>query len=148
KNRIRKQGYNYTVYLCGEIINSLNESDNLSIVDMDENARKLITEAITKLNEYLKEQKEKENSQRITNWIDLNIYPYTASQYTPIEEIEKNLFDMVAVKVEDNLPRFRTSSIESKKLTFQLLSNAIKENPASMQRILEEVLKLNDNEKE
>ncbi|HDR1256043.1 TPA: type I restriction enzyme HsdR N-terminal domain-containing protein, partial [Pasteurella multocida] len=92
--------------------------------------------------------KEKENSQRITNWIDLNIYPYTASQYTPIEEIEKNLFDMVAVKVEDNLPRFRTSSIESKKLTFQLLSNAIKENPASMQRILEEVLKLNDNEKE
>ncbi|HDR1570079.1 TPA: hypothetical protein QB444_002156, partial [Pasteurella multocida] len=111
----------------------------MSIVDMDENARKLITEAITKLNEYLKEQKEKENSQRITNWIDLNIYPYTASQYTPIEEIEKNLFDMVAVKVEDNLPRFRTSSIESKKLTFQLLSNAIKENPASMQRILEEV---------
>ncbi|THA08096.1 ATP-binding protein [Rodentibacter pneumotropicus] len=148
KNKIRKQGHNYTVYLCGEIINNLNESDNLSIVDMDKNAGILITEAIAKLNEYLRIQKEKENSQRITNWIDLEIYPYTASQYTPIEEIEKNLFDMVAVKVEDNLPRFRSSSIESKRLTFQLLSNAIKENPASMQRILEEVLKLNDSEKE
>ncbi|HDR1432267.1 TPA: hypothetical protein QB405_002175, partial [Pasteurella multocida] len=115
---------------------------------MDENARKLITEAITKLNEYLRQQREEENAKRIKSWIDLDIYPYVANEYTSVEKIEKNLFDIVAVKVEDNLPRFSSSSIESKRLTFQLLSNAIKENPASMQRILEEVLKLNDNEKE
>lgn len=79
----------------------------------------------------------------IERWKAEKIYPYTEKQnVSPIEEAERQVFDIVAVSVENNLPKFKDGPNRTKKLTFSLIAQALKTNPDSVQHIITEVLNL------
>lgn len=65
-----------------------------------------------------------------------------------IEIAKREIFDIIASKVEDSLPKFEKVDNQTKKFTFQLLSQAIQENPQSMQKIMTEVLNLKQDEQD
>ena len=71
------------------------------------------------------------------------IYPYEDTQdIGPVEEAERQVFDILAVNVQSYLPSFDDADTKSKKFTFRLLAQAVKENPDSIQEIISEVLGL------
>ena len=60
----------------------------------------------------------------------------------PVEAAERQVFDILAVNVESYLPTIEDADVTSKKFTFRLLAQAIRENPDSVQEIIGEVLGL------
>jgi hypothetical protein len=64
------------------------------------------------------------------------------------EQIERQVFDILAVNVEDHLPSFDEAHSKSKKFTFRLLAQAIRENPDSVRLIMDEVLNLKKGEQD
>jgi hypothetical protein len=77
------------------------------------------------------------------------IYPYDDKQYlNPVEQAERQVFDILAVNVQSYLPSFESADQKAKKFTFRLLAQAVKENPESVQIILSEVLDLKKEEQD
>ena len=67
---------------------------------------------------------------------------------SPIEIAERQVFDIIGVNVEDFLPDFENADVNSKKFTFRLLAQAIRNNPESLQTIITEVLNLKKEHQE
>ncbi|MEO1023670.1 MAG: histidine kinase [Bacteroidota bacterium] len=59
-----------------------------------------------------------------------------------IEKAERQVFDIVAVNINDNLPDFSEINSSNKRLNLQLLKQALQKDPSELQLILEEVLNL------
>ena len=99
------------------------------------------------INNHFKDKKEQESLQRIERWKREGIYPFEEKKdIGSIEKIERSVFDIIAANVENKLPKFQQSDIDSKKFTFQLLSQALQDNPLAMRKIMTEVLKLSPEE--
>jgi len=58
------------------------------------------------------------------------------------------VFDILAVNVQSYLPLFDVADVKSRKFTFRLLAQAIRENPESVQKIIAEVLGLKKDEQD
>ena len=83
----------------------------------------------------------------MVRWREEEIYPYDDSiDLSPLQEAERQVFDILAVNLESYLPDFDESATQSRKFTFRLLSQAIKDNPESVQHIITEVLNLKKDE--
>lgn len=88
-------------------------------------------------------------SETIQRWKSENIYPYEDKpEIGTSERIERQVFDILAVNVEDHLPLFEDAPATSKKFTFRLLAQAIRENPESVRLIMDEVLDLKTDEQD
>ncbi|MCW9717339.1 ATP-binding protein [Avibacterium sp. 21-599] len=149
EKRIKRAGYSYSAYLSSHIIDSLNLSNNLELIYMDNELTPLINHSIDKLNDFFRNKKVEEEAKRVETWIDEGIYPYADVEIkTDIEIAERQVFDIIATQVEDNLAKFKNSSTETKQLTFKLISQALKDNPESMEKILAEVLNLNEEDRD
>lgn len=73
---------------------------------------------------------------------DNNIYPFRNNPSTEFEAEQIKLFDIIAVKFNQIIPSLKKSSREEKKLTYNLIAEAVKTNPSSLKRILHEVFNL------
>lgn len=79
----------------------------------------------------------------------LHIYPFEdIDDMGVIETAKRGLFNVIASKVEDNLPKFNKVDNRTKKFTFKLLSQALQDNPQSIQKIITEVLSLDQDEQD
>ncbi|MFA9295777.1 hypothetical protein V3G65_25730, partial [Escherichia coli] len=65
-----------------------------------------------------------------------------------IEEAEQKVFNILAVNVESYLTSFSKSNNNVKKFTFKLLSQALKDNPNSVRKILSEVLVMSSDDQD
>ncbi|WP_215845067.1 hypothetical protein [Candidatus Pantoea bituminis] len=85
----------------------------------------------------------------IDEWKAQDIYPYAGDTgKDPTTSVERKVFDILAVNVQSYLKNFEKSDKKTKKFTFMLLSQAIKQNPASVQKIITEVLELKAQEQD
>jgi len=146
-NKVRSLGYSFTVYLLSDYITELDSEHTLDLFDMQVEGKELLNEACKKVNEHFKKRKEEEDQARLNKWKDLGIYPFEDSgDLGSIEKAKRGLFDIIASKVEDSLPKFEKADNRTKKFTFKLLSQSLQDNPQSIQKIITEVLNLNQEE--
>jgi hypothetical protein len=72
-------------------------------------------------------------------------YPYPDEISDPVQETERQLFDLVAVTARTPL---RNSTPQNRRMTAHLLQLALQERPESLDRILADALSLSDTERE
>jgi hypothetical protein len=72
-------------------------------------------------------------------------YPYPEGITDPIQETERQIFDVVAVVARASL---RSSTPQNRKMTARLLQLALQERPESLDRILADALSLSDDERD
>jgi hypothetical protein len=137
---IHAPGVQFTAYLRSEYIEQLEENNSLEIEIGD--LGKLIEQTREKLRQYNLQWQAKQASEVVAEWKQQNIYPYEGSTDNPVEQAQRQVFDVVAASVAKYLPDFKSSKTRSKKLTFNLLRQAIETSPSSLRRILEEVMGL------
>lgn len=140
---IRAPGFNFTAYIKSEFFRELDSKDQLDLLDLDQDVQIIIHAAKIKIKEHFRARVFERQSKIVDKWKEENIYPYEDKQsLNPVEVAERQVFDILAVNVESYLPHFEESDEKSKKFTFKLLAQAIKENPESVQEIITEVLGL------
>ncbi|OWQ47434.1 hypothetical protein CDL60_08340 [Roseateles noduli] len=79
----------------------------------------------------------------VAEWKAEKIYPFPDDEpATPLELIERQVFDIVALNVARHLPDFEAAAPRSKALHLRMLRQAIEKGPEDLQLILTEVLNL------
>lgn len=145
--KIRSLGYSFTAHLISDVITDLNNQSSVDLFELDNDGKALLEQTFDKLNIFFSEKKQAEALARLERWKSEGIYPFADNDdMGAIETARRDIFDIIASKVEDSLPKFDKVDHKTKKFTFQLLSQALQENPKSMQKIMSEVLNLSSDE--
>ncbi len=139
---IKSVSFSHTAYLQSEIIDRLWDENEIEFRELRADYNVLREAAEKKLRELQRERLAAEASKEVRKLKEEKIYPYQGSPKTAIEEAERQVFDICAVKINQYLPEFSKSAKGSKEMTYRLLKEALQTNPDSLRFILKEVLKL------
>jgi hypothetical protein len=101
-----------------------------------------VEEARAKIKEMFRERAAERAKIVVEDWKAKKLYPYEGDAGTHIERAERQIFDIVAVTVQEAAPEFHEIPNTQMALHLRMLKHAIERSPTELQRILDEVLKL------
>jgi hypothetical protein len=104
----------------------------------------LLAAADKAIADYLNQRLDEERGHLIRQWIAEGVYPYFGDATSPSEEMERELFDVVAVVASPGIAR----DTRAKKMSLRLLREALRSEPVRTRKILESVLNLTEEEQE
>ena len=78
----------------------------------------------------------------VERWKAEGTYPYVGHPQSPSDVVERDVFDICAITISEDLPSFERGEPDSRGLTLRLLRESITSSPSNLQRVLREVLKL------
>lgn len=140
---IKAPGFNFTAYIKSDHFRELDKQNQLILDELHPDVLLLIKAGRDKIKEHFRRRLLEDQGRAIERWKSEKIYPYEEkSDLDPVEAAERQVFDILAVNVESYLPEFDEADTKSRKFTFRLLAQAVKENPDSVQEIIGEVLGL------
>lgn len=140
---IKAPGFNFTAYIKSEFFRELDATNQLGLPELHPDVQTILKVAKNKIKEHFRLRLLEKQGMVVDRWKKEHIYPYEDKAHLdPVEAAERQVFDILAVNVESYLPSFEDADEKSKKFTFRLLAQAIRENPDSVQEIIGEVLGL------
>ncbi|MDR1485371.1 MAG: ATP-binding protein [Planctomycetaceae bacterium] len=139
---------NHTIHIKSDYFQELDYQDDL--IENNPLIHSFLNTAKQEAAKYFLRKKLEEQCAIVERWKKEEIYPYhdPVEKIPVTEKIERRLFDVIAVNVEKRLPFFSRADQKSKKFTFRLLMQTLKDNPESLQTILNEVLGLSKKEQD
>ncbi len=147
--RIRAPGFNFTAYIKSDYFIELDQEGKLLIKDMLPDVALVLDKSKQAVNKYFRRRLAERQSGIVERWKKEEIYPFEEKEkIDPIEEAERQVFDILAVNVESYLPSFDHSDKKTKQFTFKLIAQALKQNPESVQEIISGVLNLKKEDQE
>lgn len=138
---IQAPGFHFTAYLKSDFFGELAE-ENQMITELNPNVAYMIDAGKRKLKEHFRSRAAEMASEIVDEWIEEDVYPYEGPPESILEEAERQVFDVLALNLNEYLPDFDKSDNRSKKVTLQLLKQAVEDSPQAVQRILVDVLDL------
>lgn len=138
---IQAPGFNFTAHAKATYLRGLKEQ-NLIDSDLAPGRERVIAAAKRALKDHFRKRAAELARGAVERWRTENIYPYANTPATPVESVERQVFDICALNLSGYLPDFEGSDPKQKRLTFRLLRQALEENPESLQTIFGEVLGL------
>lgn len=141
--KIRAPGFNFTGYIKSDHFRELDTLNQLSLAELHPDVQTIVKVTNNKIKEHFRNRLLERRGEIVDRWKEEHIYPYEEKpNLGPVEVAERQVFDILAVNVESYLPSFEDADEKTKKFTFRLLAQAIRENPDSVQEIIGEVLGL------
>lgn len=142
ENGIGQLQKSLSLYVSSSYFEKMQQENTLALRELDPAFEFFIKEAKKAAREYIKTIEKAEAAKEIENIKDEGAYPFKDVPKTDLEKAEQGVFDVVAVEINRVVPNLRNSARETKKLTYQLIREAINTNPSSIKRILSEVFNL------
>ncbi|HYV17458.1 MAG TPA: ATP-binding protein [Verrucomicrobiae bacterium] len=142
ERRFHIGSFQFSAYLRSEYFSKLQNDSILELAQMRKEVVAAIDEAQSTIKDYFRGRAASEARDLVEAWKAEEVYPYEGEAITQVEQVERQVFDIVAVKVAEHLPDFTESRKPSKALHLRLLRQAIERSPEDLQIILQEVLKL------
>lgn len=147
--KIRAPGFHFTAYIKSDHFRELDKLNQLGLAEMHPHVQTIVKTATSKVKEHFRRRLVEDRSKIVERWKEEKVYPYEdRSNLDPVETAERQVFDILAVNVQSYLPSFDDADVKSKKFTFQLLAQAIRQNPESVQKIIGEVLGLKKDDQD
>ena len=130
--RVHAPGLNFSAYIKSHYISRLSREGTLGLAEMNP----LLTDVLSQVRDAIRafhRQHDAEQAQEIVErWKDEKVYPYSNEPQTVVERIEREVFDVVAVKVNSLLPELEDAPQKSKKLQLRMLRQAIAKKPRGL----------------
>lgn len=147
--RVQAPGIDYTAYLCSPEVDDWFESGRFAVAELDEDIQKVVELARERLRTYVRERLAEDAQDVVDEWKKLDIYPYAKHEVSnPLKTAERSVFDIVAVRVNEQHPTFHKSDTDNKRLTLALIRQALESNPSSLTTILRDVIELPPEEQD
>src|ERR1035441_5940407 len=141
--QIRAPGFNFTAYIKTDHFRELDKQNQLVLEEMHPDVLEIVKVAKSRIKEHFRRRLLQDQGRIVERWKKEQIYPFEDKpNLDPVEEAERQVFDILAVNVESYLPSFEEADTKSRKFTFRLLAQAVRQNPDSVQEIIGEVLGL------
>ncbi len=140
---VQVPGFSFTAYLRSAKLRELIEGHTpLILTELDPDLGVFLEVARRELKNYFRKKSADEAAHLVEQWKKEAVYPYEGDPANPLEQVERQVFDVLALSVNEYLPEFEESQTKAKRLQFRLLRQALEESPGSVQRIIGEVLEL------
>lgn len=98
--------------------------------------------------DYFRKHAAAEARDYVNGWKTQRVYPFSEEPRNPVEQVERQVFDIVAANVARYLPDFDAAGQRSKAFQLRMLRQAIEKSPEELQLILTEVLGLPRHERD
>jgi len=139
---VQAPGFNFTAYVKCDYFAKLLADNALDLASLDPAADRLLQGAKVALRDHFRRRAEQEAAGLVNQWREAGVYPYSGEPDTPVEVVERQVFNVVALSVNSYLPNFAGADDKSKQLQLRLLRQAIERAPGDLSKILSEVLDL------
>lgn len=134
----------FTAYLKSDHITELNRQGTLGLGELETSLKAPIEEATKHIKDYLIRRKIEQSSDQLKKWKNENVYPYRNAVSGHVEVAEKQMFDFLALNINELVPEFDKSTLQLKKLQLSLLKQIVSTQPSDLHTILTEVLSLSE----
>lgn len=139
---VHAPGFNFTAYVSSSYLNQLAEDASYLVGELDPGISALVAAAKDRMREHFKQRKAEEAQDLVESWKKENIYPFKGEPADAVDRTTRQVFDIVALNVNQHLADFATADARTKQFSLRLIRQAIESNPESLQRIIGEVLDL------
>ena len=147
--QIRGTGeFGYSGYLKSDYFSVLNNEGLLSLGDLNKAITEVCDAAVAKIKEYFMRRKLESSRELLDKWKEDQVYPYPSEPTTPVEVAERQVFDIIALNVNQSLPEFEKNDKKTKAFQLRMLRQAVEKSPEDLQLILGEVLQLPKGQQE
>lgn len=142
-----KTGRDFTAYICSRKFDSA-DGDYHELLEMNPDVSELVEKANEQIKRHFEDLKKQERLDTITGWKQDGIYPYSEedSEIDGAGLAKRQVFDLVAVNIENRLPSFQEAHKKEKKFHMRLLRQVIEKAPQEIQTVISEVLDLPQSE--
>jgi hypothetical protein len=134
--------FHFSAYLKSPFISALHQDNRLELAEMVPALVKAVEEARKTIKGIFRERASERAKIVVEDWKAQNVYPFQGEAGTQIERAERQIFDIVAVTVQEATPDFNEIPRPQMALHLRMLRHAIERSPTELQRILDEVLRL------
>ncbi|MGE3335716.1 MAG: ATP-binding protein [Rhodospirillaceae bacterium] len=141
-------GFSFTAYLQSPYITTLTEENVVGLAEMVPEVTASVEEARAVLKDHFKSRAADRVKDFVRGWKSEHAYPYDEEPKTKVEEVQRQVFDVVAVSVATALPDIQTSEQRTRKFQLRMLRQAIERGPEELQLIMTEVLQLPQRKRE
>lgn len=142
ETRFHVGDFRFSAYLKSPLIAALNLENRLDLAEMVPSLVTAVEEARNKIKEIVRERTAERARKVVDDWKSRNVYPYEGEAATKLEHAERQIFEIVAVTVQEATPEGAEVPRQQMALHLRMLRHAIERSPAELQRILDEVLRL------
>ena len=139
---VHAPGFDFTAYLKSNYFARLLDENRLEIATLDAPTDKALAAAKSTMRDHFRRRSAERAAGLVEEWRRERVYPYLTAPSTPVEEVEQQLFNVVALNVNHYLPEFQTADEKTKRLQLRLLRHAVERAPTDLSKILTEVLEL------
>jgi len=146
--KIQAKGENFTIRIKSDYFKILDQQNLLLVEELRPEVQDAIDAGRNVARVYFRKKKAAEAANIVQQWKAEQIYPFEEKadkDLSAVELAERQVFDIIGVNVQDFLPDFEKADNSAKKFTFRLLAQALKDSPESLQKILTEVLNLDQD---
>lgn len=140
--RVQVPGLNYSAYLKSSYISKLSRDGTLGLTEMNPILIEIMSKVKDAIKDFYREAGAEKAQSLVGRWKEEQVYPYKNEPQSLVEKIEREVFDIVAVNVNNLLPEFDATPQKGKQLQLRMLRQAIEKSPEELQLILTEVLDL------
>ena len=137
-----------SLYLMGDHFEQMHRDNTLAMGNTNPAYAYFEEEAKKFARALVGEQEEEDAAVEIARIKEEGIYPYDGEPEDDMKKAERDVFDVFAVQVNRAVPQLKSSSRQTKKLTYRLMREAINTNPASIKTILTEVFNLTQQQQD
>jgi hypothetical protein len=72
----------------------------------------------------------------VDRWKEIAVYPYEVEPVGRVEEVQRDVFHMVAQQIDKHLPHFHKAQAPVQKAVFQLIRHSVETNPESLVKLI------------
>jgi len=137
-----------SIFIQSVYIEKLHRENRIDMQELDELIQSAHSEAKKFARNYLRERLHFYSGEFIKSLKSKGLYPYKDKAENIVEKSKRQVFDIVALQVNEYLPEFDNQDDKSKKFTLSLIKEALEKDSSSLQRILTEVIELPDEKRE
>lgn len=140
--RLQVPGFNFSAYLKSPYISALSHTGMLELAEMMPVWAATIESAKEAVKKFYRELQSVTAQTMVQGWKEQSLYPYASPPQNLLEKIEREVFDIIAVKINHLMPDFEHLPAKAKKLQLRLLRQIMGKSPQELQHILTDVLDL------
>ena len=137
-----------SIFIQSIYVEKLHRENLIDLENFDDILQGAYGEAKKFAREYVRKRLHLYSGEFINDLKSKGLYPYKENADSLVEESKRQVFDIVALQVNEYLPDFESQDDKSKKFTLSLIKEALEKDSSSLQRILTEVIELPDEKRE
>ena len=142
KPGVQAPGFNFTGYLKSDYFEIRQDRGGLDLSEIDPVLSKCIDAAKSQIRSHFRAKSAEQARGVVQRWKDEHIYPFEGPPRDALDSVERQVFDVVALNINEYLPGFAQSDSTSQKWSLHMLKAAIEKSPNEARRIIQDVLSL------